>query len=332
MLVEYNGLTIDSALPVLPPANELIPRPRWLVSRYQDQKTPRCTGLRTARFKLFLLLLWVTTLVVVAWYLTDGAGYYLTPLIQRPHHPDYWELKPGGPTGHALGVAGSAMMVALLAYSFRKRLRSLRRAGPLGNWLDVHIWLGVTGPALVVLHTSFKVQGIVALSFWSMVVVVASGVLGRYIYLQIPRTRAGDEVSLEELSRQDEQLAERLREDFGIESDAVDRLVLPMGGGPASAAPMRALLWTFWDDFVSGFRIRRGVRRLRLPAATARALRRRLSEKARLHRRIRLLDAMQCLFHYWHVAHKPFAVVMYLFMLIHIAVAIVTGYGWGNGG
>jgi hypothetical protein len=26
--------------------------------------------------------------------------------------------------------------------------------------------------------------------------------------------------------------------------------------------------------------------------------------------------------------HKPFAPVMYLFMVVHVAVAFVTGYGW----
>ena len=38
---------------------------------------------------------------------------------------------------------------------------------------------------------------------------------------------------------------------------------------------------------------------------------------------------LQGLFHYWHVIHKPFAIVMYLFMIVHIVVASVTGYGWG---
>jgi len=53
-------------------------------------------------------------------------------------------------------------------------------------------------------------------------------------------------------------------------------------------------------------------------------------QKAILQRRIRLWDRLHELFHYWHVFHKPFAVVMYLFMLVHVAVAVMTGYGWGG--
>ena len=50
-----------------------------------------------------------------------------------------------------------------------------------------------------------------------------------------------------------------------------------------------------------------------------------------LERRLRMLADLQSLFHYWHVIHKPFAVVMYLFMLVHIVVATMTGYvSWGG--
>ena len=62
-------------------------------------------------------------------------------------------------------------MLLMLLYSVRKRVGFLRRLGPLSRWLDGHIFLGVFGPLLVMLHSSFKVQGLVALSFWSMVAV-----------------------------------------------------------------------------------------------------------------------------------------------------------------
>ena len=46
-----------------------------------------------------------------------------------------------------------------------------------------------------------------------------------------------------------------------------------------------------------------------------------------LRRRILLWDALHRLFHYWHVVHKPFAIVMYLFVVVHVAVATLPGYG-----
>ena len=88
--------------------------------------------------------------------LAAGADFYRTPLLERAHHDGYWQLKAGGTIGHTLGVVGSAMMVLMLVYSLRKRVGALRRLGPLGRWLDVHIFLGVFGPLLVVLHSTLQ--------------------------------------------------------------------------------------------------------------------------------------------------------------------------------
>ena len=79
-----------------------------------------------------------------------GLDYYRTPLLERAHHAGYWTWKAGGRVGHKLGVVGSSMMVLMLLYSLRKRVAALRRLGPLSRWLDVHIFLGVFGPLLVV--------------------------------------------------------------------------------------------------------------------------------------------------------------------------------------
>ena len=47
-----------------------------------------------------------------------------------------------------------------------------------------------------------------------------------------------------------------------------------------------------------------------------------------LNRRIEMLDTMQSLFKYWHVAHLPFALVMLIIMVIHVGVTILFGYRW----
>jgi hypothetical protein len=40
------------------------------------------------------------------------------------------------------------------------------------------------------------------------------------------------------------------------------------------------------------------------------------------------LQTMQTLFKYWHVAHLPFALIMLVIMVIHVAITIVFGYKW----
>jgi hypothetical protein len=209
-------------------------------------------------------------------------------------------------------------------------VEALRRLGPLGRWLDVHIFLGVFGPLLVVLHSSFKVQGLVALSFWSMVVVASSGVLGRYLYLQIPRTRAGEERALAELEAEDRELSERLRTRFRLDEVQIGRLDA-LVAVPARTGLLGGLARLLIDDL----RLRSGLREFALscrsvPPPVFRDFEKVVREKARVHRRILLWDRVHELFHYWHVLHKPFALVMYLFMIVHVAVAFVTGYGWAG--
>jgi hypothetical protein len=183
----------------------------------------------------------------------------------------------------------------------------------------------------VVLHSTLKVQGLVALSFWSMVVVVASGVLGRYLYLQIPRTRAGEELALAELERQDRELSERLRTGFRLDDVQLGRLDAVVSITPARMGLLSGLVRIMVDDL----RLRAGLRDFArscrsVPRPVFREFERVVRQKALVRRRVLLWDRVHELFHYWHVLHKPFALVMYLFLIVHVGVALMTGYAWGG--
>ncbi|MDX1385283.1 MAG: hypothetical protein R3190_16640 [Thermoanaerobaculia bacterium] len=281
-----------------------------------------------------LLAIHAAAAVAFLQLLLVGLDYYRTDLIARPRHELYWELKPGGPHGHTLGVAGSVMMVVMLVYSLRKRWRPLRQVGSLRGWLDFHIFLGVWGPALVVLHSTFKVQGLVAISFWSMVVVAASGVFGRFLYVQIPRARGGAELSLEEARGLARELGEQLRADHGLAATSLAEIEAAADPtGLESAGLLRVLAATALQPLTLRRRLRPILRALpRRDRGSLRDLRKLILRSAYLHRRIQLWSRLQSAFRYWHVLHKPFAVLMYLFMIVHVAVAWATGYAWRPGG
>jgi len=286
---------------------------------------PQGSGGLTWKAALYLL-----GLLLVGAVFASGLDYYRTPLLERAHHPGYWTWKAGGSVGRNLGVIGSSMMLLMLLYSVRKRVAALRRVGPLSRWLDAHIFLGVFGPLLVILHSGFKVQGLVALSFWSMLVVATSGVLGRYLYLQIPRTRAGEALALAELERHDRELSERLRTGFGLGERELDRIEA-LVAVPERTGLVAGLVRMLFGQLrlraaLAGFaRSCRGV-----PRPLYREFERVVQQKALARRRVVLWDRVHELFHYWHVMHKPFALVMYLFMAVHVAVAVMTGYAWGS--
>ena len=257
--------------------------------------------------RLVLVTCYVAAAAVVGWLAWQGVDYYATPLVERPRHDGYWQLKPGGSRGHLLGVVGSGLMVVMLVYSLRKRWRPLRRAGQLRKWLDFHIFCGIYGPLLVILHSSFKVQGLVALSFWSMIAVALSGVVGRYLYLQIPRTRAGDERTLADVEQESRELSTRLRE-LGINETQLAEL-------DAIAAIPSA--WSRRSRLRAFERAHGGGELVNV-----------IEHKAQLQRRILRWHRLQEVFHHWHVFHKPFAIVMYLFLIVHIVVVTMTGYGF----
>jgi hypothetical protein len=270
--------------------------------------------------------LFLAGLGVVAAQLWTGRSYYMAPLGERPRHELYWVLKPGGSRGIVFGAVGLGMMTLMHVYSVRKRVGGLRRLGPLARWLDFHIVMGILGPLFVVLHSSFKVGGLVAVSFWSMVAVALSGVVGRYLYRQIPRTRAGEALSLAETEAEHQALARRLQQEFGIEAAS---LAPPerRGGRPGL---LRVLGSVLWQDVTGAERrrLRALTAGLRLPPPERRALRSVLTQKRALDRRLAMWDELHRLFDWWHVVHKPFAIVMYALVVVHVGVAVATGYAW----
>jgi hypothetical protein len=150
--------------------------------------------------RIYIGLMITVTLLTLGLLIYSGYTYYNTGMEERFYHPGHLTLKPSGLWGHAFGILGSFFMLSgVLLYIARKRMRSLSRLGKVKHWLEFHIFLCTLGPILVLFHTSFKFGGVVSISFWSMVAVFLSGIIGRFIYIRIPRTIEGRELSLSEV-------------------------------------------------------------------------------------------------------------------------------------
>ena len=93
--------------------------------------------------------------------------------------------------GHGIGIAGFILMLMTATlYSLRK-LRTDARWGSTAAWLKFHMVTGLVGPYMVLLHTAMKFNGLAGLAMLLTVVVVVSGVVGRYLYTRVPRTAEG---------------------------------------------------------------------------------------------------------------------------------------------
>jgi len=105
------------------------------------------------------------------------------------------EIPPAGELfGHALGIFGFILMLMTeILYSLRKRTRSVRW-GRMSAWLEFHIFTGLVGPFMVLLHSSWKFNGLAGIVTLLTGVIVFSGFIGRYIFTRIPRTLDGEEL------------------------------------------------------------------------------------------------------------------------------------------
>jgi len=284
-------------------------------------------------FRILLYLLYTISILAVVYSLLFGFDFYGTEFIERPHHNLYGQLKPGGFLGHGYGIIGTAMMLLLLLYSLRKRTKVFGKIGSVSRWLDIHIYFGIVGPLLIVLHTSFKLNGIVAVSFWSMVAVALSGVVGRYLYLQIPRGIRGNELNMQELEEIDNKLSFDILNSYEIEPDTLEILQAKILGNinpnRNAASLLLSLLFSDLFRFVKNSRIKKEIRKnIGLPTTQVKEFIAITKKKALIHRRVLLLDKVHKLFHYWHVIHKPFAIIMYLIMIVHVGITVVLGYTW----
>jgi sulfur relay (sulfurtransferase) DsrC/TusE family protein len=281
--------------------------------------------------KIFIGMLVAIVFITLIYLLYRGIAYYRVSLEERFYHSDYNLLKPSGILGHGLGIFGSLFMIfGVGSYMVRKRFRSLSRIGLLKHWLEFHIFLCTLGPVLVLFHTAFKFGGLVALSFWSMVAVFLSGIIGRFIYIQIPRTIEGRELSLNEVRAMKSDVAGIVRNSYNLDEESYS-IVADSIKKKIELYHKNAFvrfLRKYFDDRKSINAVRSLLKKNKLPKAESRKILALVTNDISLNRKIERLDYMQNLFKYWHVVHSPFALVMLIIMVIHVAVTIVFGYRW----
>jgi hypothetical protein len=281
--------------------------------------------------KIFIGLLVTIVFLSFVILLYRGITYYRISLEERFNSPDHNLLKPSGILGHGFGIIGSLLMIiGVGSYMVRKRYRSFSRIGLLKHWLEFHIFLCTLGPMLVLFHSSFKFGGLVAISFWSMVAVFISGIIGRFIYIQIPHTIEGRELSLNEVREMKSDVAGIVRSSYNLDEESYNIIADSIKKKIELFHKNAIVRFTrkYFDDQRSLQAVKKVLKKNKLPKAEYTRILSLVKEDILLNRKIERLDTMQNLFKYWHVVHSPFALVMLIIMVIHVGVAVAFGYNW----
>jgi hypothetical protein len=163
-----------------------------------------------------------------------------------------------------------------------------------------------------------------------MVAVVLSGVIGRFIYIQIPRTIQGRELSLAEIKEMKDNMSKSLSIKYGIDQAVYDKLIAATKRDFAysEAGFLTRLFKRIEYNRAVKSEVRGMLNQIDLTGKEKKGVMKLVTNEITMNARINRLNTMQMLFKYWHVAHLPFALIMLVIMVIHVAITIAFGYKW----
>jgi hypothetical protein len=227
------------------------------------------------------------------------------------------------------------MMLILLLYPLRKRIRLLHALGPTKHWFRLHMIFGLLGPLAILYHCNFQLGSFNSkVALYCMLLVAGSGIIGRHFYARIHRGLYGRKTSLKELQQD---LAGSIEKSHGLVSlmpelvAELDTLATDLQGCQVtqSLGIGRSLRWTFTHTFVRIHLLLIARRELRAAAdqseVVAKDYKRIRKNAARFIRdytnltgRVAQYSLYERLFALWHILHLPIFFMMVLSALVHV--------------
>lgn len=236
--------------------------------------------------------------------------------------------------GYWLGIAGASVMAFLILYPLRKRFKFLNWTGRIASWFRVHMFFGILGPTLVVLHTNFNLGSLNSrLALFTMLIVVASGVIGRYLYSKVHKGLYGAHAEMRDiygdLAILKDSLGAQLGHDEAIEKELERYLpsqdaVGSVAAGLVSAVTARSRTSRSRRQVIGI--VKSHVKKAPQFARWSRSQRRQHVKAIDGHLRIffaavkkaERLTFFERLFGLWHHLHVPLFVLLFLTVVIHI--------------
>jgi len=230
------------------------------------------------------------------------------------------DARGGHPFGHALGIIGTLLMVMTeLLYSMRKRTRLFNWAGPVRHWLSFHIFTGIVGPFLVLMHSGLEFRGLAGVSMLLTVLVVGSGFIGRYIYTAVPRTLSGVVATREQIMAEALKVETTLTRFSSGEVEGLRRFVDRLSVSRPIGGPLFAVFSRAFYDWLYRLELNRALRTTRsLSDSQRRQLRVLLIRKHELDGQAEILESARRVLSYWHILHIPFGLTLFFSVAVHI--------------
>ena len=244
-------------------------------------------------------------------------------------------FQPGDDVGYWIGVTGGVMMLLLLLYPLRKYVSFMQRLGKVKYWFLVHMLLGIGGPLLIMIHSTFHLGSLnAAVAMLSMLIVAGSGIVGRFLYLRIHKGLNGERSNLAELQRRAGLAQGEVRSRFRFAPGVAERLMafeaMATEEGNGWGITLFRVFWLPVRQRIEYDKCAREVdAKLRIigkDSGWTRGQLRRRSAQARHATRVYLrsvvrvaqLSAYERLFALWHLLHAPFVYLLVLTAGFHV--------------
>jgi len=267
--------------------------------------------------------------VVLAVITVAGLPYYAAPMAARARSPLHHWLRPSGYVGQTAGILAALIFFFLWLYPFRKKVRWLAFTGAIAKWLDVHVATALLMPLIVGLHAGWRFEGLIGLGYAAILVVCASGVVGRYIYSRIPRSKTGVELDMGQVGQERRALLTEIAAATKLAPEEVEHRLATVPSVEEGAGLLRTFAGLARDDFNRWRAVHRFATDMTaLDKKTIRRVSQLASREAALTQQARMLAATQRVFRFWHVAHRPFAITALVAVVVHVVVVIALGATW----
>ncbi len=248
---------------------------------------------------------------------------------------DEGHLTAASGIGYWFGIIGGMMMLFMLIYPLRKRVKALHWIGSVPSWFCIHMVFGVLGPTLVLYHANFRMGSInSSVSLAAMLLVVVSGIVGRYLYTKVHHGLYGDATNVREILGD----TEALKKALGEELPNTEQLLIELRAFETRAMmPRRSLLSSVWAFVWLGVIIRRDRSRVlrrasrlveqegkragwtwREKRARSKNVRDRLTVYFAAIRKAARFAVFERLLALWHVLHLPLFILLVVTAVIHI--------------
>jgi hypothetical protein len=233
---------------------------------------------------------------------------------------------PGASTffGHTIGILGFVLMLMTeTLYTLRKRSKSARW-GRMAAWLQFHIFTGLVGPYMVLLHSSWKFNGLAGIVTLLTAVIVISGIVGRYIYTAIPRTSDGIALEVDDLSGLISETETSLSRWMEKQPPSVQKLIAAYWDPrEKSDKPFQMIFGRFFSDFVFKIKWWRVKQKMDVQFSDqASDVGDLIKRKRALHRQIATLANARKLLALWHTVHIPIGMALFTTAFVHIVAAL----------